>query len=346
MLPHQTRTSALASTASPPRSTAPRIAIFNHKGGVGKTTLTVNLAAALASLKKRVLLVDSDPQCNLTSYLVEETVVNDLLDQSDSENGATIWSSLRPITDGTGEPNVIRPIELPNGVLLLPGDIQLAAYENELQPFWGECFQKRSRGFRGTTALSSVVNAASIGAAADVILYDTGPNIGPLNRTILLDCDFFVIPAACDLFSLRAIKTLGHTLVQWISDWRTLLDLAPEKLYLFPGVPKPIGYVPQRFRVYASRPTIAYSELLPRIEKSVSEDVVGVLAALDRQLASAATPPLRLTEVKDFGALANASQLQGAALWDTDAGTPGQREEARTCFLQFAEAVLSRTGLR
>jgi cellulose biosynthesis protein BcsQ len=327
------------------RASAPRIAIFNHKGGVGKTTLTVNLASALADLRKRVLLVDSDPQCNLTSYLVEEAVVNDILDQSNSETGSTLWSALKPIVEGTGEPKIISPIEFPNGNLLLAGDIRLAEYESELSPFWGECFQKRARGFRGTTALSSVVNAVATSKSADIVLYDTGPNIGPLNRTILLDCDYFVIPAACDLFSLRAIKTLGHTLQLWISEWRTLVDLAPENLYLLPGSPKLLGYVPQRFRVYASRPSLAYADLLPRIEKSVAEDVITVLSRLDPNLVSFARAPLRLTEIKDFGALANSAQQQGVALWTAKAGTPEQREEARACFEQFASAILSRIGL-
>ena len=55
---------------------AVRLTLFNHKGGVGKTTLTVNLAFALADMGKTILLVDSDPQCNLTSYLVQAEVVD------------------------------------------------------------------------------------------------------------------------------------------------------------------------------------------------------------------------------------------------------------------------------
>ena len=79
-----------------------RLAIFNHKGGVGKTTLTVNIGAALAERGHRVLLVDSDPQCNLTSYLVDADVVDDLLDRSDSEEGRTLWSAVKPLSDATG----------------------------------------------------------------------------------------------------------------------------------------------------------------------------------------------------------------------------------------------------
>ena len=223
--------------------------------------------------------------------------------------------------------------------------MRLAEYESDLGPLWGECFQKRVRGFRGTTALSWLVSSIAAQQNAQIVMYDTGPNIGPLNRTILLDCDYFIIPAACDLFSLRAIKTLGHTLTQWITEWRSLVELAPEDQYLLPGAPKPLGYVPQRFRVYRSQPSQAYNALIPRIEKSVREDVLTVLQRIDSKLVAYAQSPLKLAEVKDYGALANAAQQQGVELWQTSAGTQDQRQDAQTSFRALAATVLSRIGL-
>ena len=219
----------------------PRLVLFNHKGGVGKTTLTVNLALAFGSLGKRVLLVDADPQGNLTSHLIEDAVVDNLLDKSDSAQGRTVWSALSHLVDGSGDIQVVEPLERGHGVFLIPGDIRLAEFEATLSTFWAECFQRRTRGFRGTLALSRVVSAAAAEIGADLVLYDCGPNIGPLNRVVLLDSDFFAVPAAADLFSLRATKTLGHSLTEWISEWRTISELAPVGMDLPAGNAEALG---------------------------------------------------------------------------------------------------------
>src|SRR6266853_386660 len=141
----------------PKRHKAKRLAIFNHKGGVGKTTLTVNIAEALAILGKRVLLVDSDPQCNLTSYLINADVVDDMLDASETNAGATPWSALKPVADGTGEVRLIKPKHI-RDLYLLPGDILLSKFEQDLHQSWGDCFHRKIRGYRGTTAVSTLVN--------------------------------------------------------------------------------------------------------------------------------------------------------------------------------------------
>jgi hypothetical protein len=105
-----------------------KITIYNHKGGVGKTTLSVNIASALVALGKSVLLVDSDPQCNLTSYLLSDDVVDDLLNKSDGPAGATIWTGVRPVINQMGEVVPIPSIKV-GGLRSLPGDIRMSEYE-------------------------------------------------------------------------------------------------------------------------------------------------------------------------------------------------------------------------
>lgn len=330
---------------NPERYRAPRIALFNHKGGVGKTTLTVNVASAMARRKKRVLLVDSDPQCNLTSYLLANDVVDRLLDESDDESGRTVWSALKPIADSMGKVGTIEPYETAGGLLLLAGDVRLAEFEQELHTIWMEAFNRRPRGFRGSTALSSLVDQVAREYEVDVVFYDSGPNIGALNRVILLDCEAFAIPAACDLFSIRATKTLGKTLVDWIKGWRTLSELAPDHFYLMPGKPGLLGYIPQRFKMYGGAPANDFARYLPQLDRGVKEDVAELLRRADPQLVAQAVAPLKIGEIKDFGTLVNKAERDGVALWEVEGGTPYLMEEALRAFLSLGDEILKRVGL-
>ncbi len=328
---------------SEPRAPARRLAIFNHKGGVGKTTLTMNLGAALAARGHRVLLIDSDPQCNLTSYLVDGEVVDDLLDTSDGPDGQTVWSAVKPVSEALGTIRVVEPIEPGiDGVYLVPGDIRLSEFEGDLNDFWGLCLQRKPRGFRGTTAISDLVNALATEHDFDFVLYDSGPNIGPLNRAILLDCDQFIVPVACDLFSLRALKTLGRTLVQWITSWETIADLAPADMSLLPGRPVFLGYIPEGFRTYGGTVTRQQSHFLGEIDREIHSQIVSLLADVAPDLVGE-RHALRLGEVKDFGALVPASQRQGSPLYEADAGSPQQRSEARDALSSIAKAIEERS---
>lgn len=322
------------------RHKAVRLAIFNHKGGVGKTTLSVNIASAIAALGKTVLLVDSDPQCNLTSYLVEASVVDDMLDKSDSPSGRTVWSALKPVAEGSGELKLVRPQSV-RDLLLIPGDIQLSAFEQDLHASWAESFQRRVKGFRGTAALSLLVNKLCQHHDVDFVFYDSGPNIGPLNRVILLDCDHFIIPAACDLFSIRAFKILGQTLLGWIRDWDTVLKLAPDDTYLMPGRPHLMGYIPQRFRQYGGDVASAYQKLIPRIQRQIIADVANVLRQVDTSLASTSLTENRLGNVKDFGRLAADAQREGKPIWEV--GNAAERAAANAVFDEIARTIILRS---
>jgi cellulose biosynthesis protein BcsQ len=320
-----------------------RLVLFNHKGGVGKTTITSNLAFALAAQKKRVLIVDADPQCNITALFIEDTVVDKLLDESDNEGkGQTIWSAMRPLITGKGDAKQVQPIELHPRVHLVAGDIKLAEFEIELGTWWGECFQRKPRALMATTALSAFVNTVSEQMKIDVVLFDCGPNIAPLNRVIILDCDGFVVPSACDLFSVRAIQTLGYTLSSWINDWRTIRALSPREPWMLGGLPTILGYIAQRYRIYGQNPASAQARYLSLIDKAISNDVVAVLRKLDKELVYAGGKGLQLQGVRDFSSLATASQTEGRPLWKVHVGTQAQRDEAEADFARLATEILER----
>ncbi len=321
-----------------------RIALYNHKGGVGKTTLTANISASLAAKGKKVLLVDSDPQCNLTSYLIEDTVVDNLLDQSDSPVGKTIWSSVKPVVEAEGEYRLVEPIETAiKNLWLLPGDIRLAEFEASLNEFWDNCLQRKVKGFRGTNSLSSLVTQCAKKLKADYVFYDTGPNIGPLNRVILLDCDYFVVPAACDLFSVRALKSLGRVMASWILDWKTISSLAPSKTYMMEGKPRFLGYIPQRFKMYGGIATATSTRYLSRIEKAIYSDIIVVLRAADQDLAASSIKGTRLGEIKDFTSLVQLGQTQGLPIFQVSGGVLDQKQEAMVAFENIAEAIIRKT---
>jgi cellulose biosynthesis protein BcsQ len=311
---------------------------------VGKTTLTLNIAAALASMGKRILLVDADPQCNLTSYLIQENVLDEWLDESDTPDGVTLWTALRPIVQGTGNLQEIAPVEPGiRNLYLIPGDIRLSDFEQELTQMWSDCFQRKIRGLRGTGTLSELVNLICKDHHIDFVFYDCGPNVGPLNRVILLDCDFFIVPAACDLFSIRALKTLGQTLASWVSDWRAIYQFAPDGVYLFRGKPRFLGYIPQHFRIYRGQVSAGYSRYMAQIEKHILSDVVRVLRRIDKRLASQSISQNRLGLIKDFGTLANLSQVQGVPLKDATGAVPEQRLQARIAFELIGRKIIALT---
>lgn len=330
-----------------------KITLFNHKGGVGKTTLTINLADALADAGKTVLIVDADPQCNITAFYINEADLEKLLGESNDDGAdATLWSAVKPVVEGRGD-----IIEIPEWqvdderpIFLLPGDILLSDYEEELPQAWTECFARRTRGYDVTTALARVAAKAAKRIKADVILYDVGPNVGALNRAILLDCDYFITPVAADLFSLRALTTVGRSVAKWMKDWTTVRSLASsiDKTSLPLGRPAYLGYITSAFKVNTGRSAANPHEdwekkIAPRVRDRIIED----LKAVDPKLLPRGGN--KLGGIKHYQSLAAAAQKHGVAIGKlkglVNPGHTGSINDANADFADLAKEIIKRTGI-
>jgi cellulose biosynthesis protein BcsQ len=290
-------------------------------------------------LGKSVLLVDSDPQCNLTSYLLSDDVVDELLENSDGEKGETIWTAVRPLFNEIGEAKLIKPVDI-GPLTLLPGDIRLSEYEEFLGEAWTNSYKRRLGGLRAISSISDLVTKLSRERQYDFVFYDTGPNIGPLNRVLLLDSDFFIVPVACDLFSIRALSTLGQTLKKWIIEASTIASLAPDGAPLLRGKPRFLGYIPQRFKVYGQTMAHESAQYLRQIKRKMFENVAAVLRQIDTHLAPDPTVDPVIGQVKDFATLVQSAQREGVPLWETSSTNSDQKLAAKRAFNDIASQLV------
>jgi hypothetical protein len=161
-----------------------------------------------------------------------------------------------------------------------------------------------------------------------------------------LDCDHFIVPAACDLFSIRALKTLGKSLSGWISEWKIISQLAPDNTLLLPGSPKFLGYLLQKFRMYGGKITNEFSSYASKLEKAAHSDIAVVLRRIDSTLAKHSISQNKLGQVKDFSGLVPKSQTQGKPFFKVKGGNTKMKDDAKQEFTSIAKNVISATAPR
>jgi chromosome partitioning protein len=253
----------------------PVLSFFNNKGGVGKTTLVYHLAWMFAELGKKVVAIDLDPQANLTSGFLNESELEKLWIDS-SDDATTVFRAVEPLMEvGDLREPVLQSFS--RNLHLIPGDVGLAGFEETLSEAWPQSMGDKSlyRPYRILSAFWQVGQLAASRVNADLVIADVGPNLGAINRSVLIGTDFIVIPLGADLYSLQGLKNLGPSLRSWRKLWKRRLSNWEEATFELPsGLMKPLGYVVQQHSVRLSRPVKAYDRWVRRMPDVYAEAVL------------------------------------------------------------------------
>ena len=158
------------------------IAVVNQKGGVGKTTTTVNLAACLAAMGKRVLLVDLDSQANATSGL-----------GIDKTPGASIYGPL--LGEGGLESRILSTAF--ENLDLVPSEVDLCGAEMELTRVEGHLFR-----------MKKLIGDLRSKGNYEVVLFDCPPSLALITLNAFVAADWLIVPLQCEYYSLEGIATL------------------------------------------------------------------------------------------------------------------------------------------
>jgi chromosome partitioning protein len=293
------------------------LSLFNHKGGVSKTTTAFNLGWALADMGYKVLLVDADPQCNLTGMTLELSGRDDLQQFYLDNPQSNIYTALRPAFGG--EPRPLQPA-IPvstrhSNLLLLAGHIEVATYEPELS------MAHKILGAMPILAnlpgaIGFLIRETASSVQADITIVDMSPSVGALNQNIWMQSDFFIVPTSPDYFCLMAIDSLATVLPNWHATAEAIRSQQSGISYKLPdSSPVFIGMISQRYRPRSGQPVAAFQSWIDSISERVRDNLVPALAATNAAISevefrasSASHEPYELARIADFNSLIAQSQ--------------------------------------
>lgn len=295
------------------------ICLFNHKGGVSKTTTVFNLAWMLGTLGKKVIIADFDPQCNLTGMVLGYKGVEDLEGTYQETPPNNIKDALSPAFES--KPRQIEGAEciaVPGNenMFLLPGHIGLAEYETTLgiaQELSGSLLPLKNL----PGSIRFMLHATADKYGADYVFVDMSPSLGPINQNLLMTSDHFIVPLHPDYFSAMALSSLARVMPRWRAwaETASSLDVLKNADYPFPAPNSTfVGAIIQKYRPRMGSASKAFQhwidqlvdglkkELVPELEKAKLLDISQFTSRIGIE------PWTPIMEVADFNSLIALSQ--------------------------------------
>ncbi len=197
------------------------ISLFNNKGGVGKTTTIWNLAVSLAANDKKVLLIDFDPQCNLSiACLGSDNFVGCLASSEALPFGMTIKSFALPYIQQNKEGTIYlkKPKEDRGNIDVVPGDFWLNNFSDILNVGTDVIGGSGLYRFLTPAMLVSKIQAEH-SIKYSYVLIDLPPSFNSLVRSALYSSDYFIVPCTADMFSAYCVGLIGEMLPFFVRDW-------------------------------------------------------------------------------------------------------------------------------
>ncbi|MCK4827976.1 AAA family ATPase [bacterium] len=298
------------------------ISLFNHKGGVSKTTTAFNLGWMLAEMGHKTLVVDADPQCNLTALVLDYNAIEDIEDYYVKNPGCDLSTGLDPVMSGRLIP--LQP-GLPTNtsnenLFLYCGNLALSEIETQI-----------SVALSTSIAIPAIRNIpGSIGALLRItakklnfeyIIIDMSPSVGALNECLLMSSDYFIVPTSPDFFCAQAIKSLSNVLPRWNREIKTFRDNNID--YSIPtNPPKFLGFISQRYRPRSGAPAKSFQRWIDIIKETVKKELIPALSPLgmtvglgDFQKCVSGDEPYNLANVADFNSLIAQSQKHNVPIF-------------------------------
>ena len=260
------------------------ISIFNNKGGVGKTTLLWNLADSIARKGKRVLMVDFDPQCNLSIAVLGQLTFTGTLPTQNLPYGTTIRAYLQRFLQNTGGFEFFshRGPHTHKNAELVAGDFWLNVYAESLSVGSDLLTGTGIAKYAVLRDMIDFANGKQIEAGQapfDYAFVDLPPSFGALVRAALYASDYFIIPCTSDTFSSYCIGLIAEMLPIFTDDWKGGYDRferANPQLgrYRTLGLPKFAGWIFNGFDTRGSGYVRADSIHADNIRASIGQNII------------------------------------------------------------------------